>query len=122
MVQKRIYESLKICQVIGSEFLQIVKSREPTVRFCNYTYEVSKADDEGKTHEAFRDFQKNCFYAALLLPFQEYEYPEKKKLEKVIVKVITDSLKKSNEVLKFVNTSVFLVNKAIEYANRLQDT
>ena len=52
--------------------------------------------------EAFKEFQKNCFYSALLLPFYPYEYKNKNKMERVVLKVLSDSLKKSNEVVKFV--------------------
>ena len=99
--------------------MQIIQRNQKSVDFCNHIFQVSKKDDGGKTAEAFSDYQMKCFYSALLIPFQEFEFLEKKKVEKVIVKVIYDSLKKSNEVLKFVTGTVGFVEKAIEYAQKV---
>lgn len=60
------------------------------------------ADTNEEAVENFKEFQKNCFYSALLLPFFPFEYKNKSKMEKVVLKVLQDSLKKSNEVVKFV--------------------
>lgn len=75
---------------------------ECKVNYCNYIFSVNDNNDDGKTFEQFKEFQKNTFYSALLLPFYQYEYKAKNKPDKVINKVISDSLKKSNEVMKFV--------------------
>jgi hypothetical protein len=34
--------------------------------------------------EAFKEFQKNTFYSALLLPFWPFEYKAKNKMERVV--------------------------------------
>ena len=54
----------------------------------------------------------------LMLPFYPYEYQLKsKKNDKVVNKVLTDSLKKSGEVVKFVMGSLPHVEDAILYAD-----
>jgi hypothetical protein len=54
-----------------------------------------------------------------MLPFGPYEYeiPKKKKNEKVIFKVMMDSLKKSNEIVNFVTQSVPHIDYAIKIAD-----
>ena len=56
----------------------------------------------------------NVFYSALLMPFYPYKYTGKKdKKEKVIMKVMHDSLKKSHEEIRFVMTTLSHVRKMI---------
>ena len=45
-----------------------------------------------------------CFYTALLLPFYEYQVPvgKKKTTQSVVQYILNNSLKRSNEVQKFV--------------------
>lgn len=61
----------------------------------------------------------NSFYAALLLPFYPFEYKAKNKMEKVVFKVLQDSLKKSNEVVKYVMGVLPYVKRAIEFADKI---
>jgi len=69
--------------------------------------------------EGFKEFQKNTFYSALLLPFWPFEYKAKNKMERVVQKVLFDSLKKSNEVMKFVIGVLPHIPKAVEFAHRI---
>ena len=55
----------------------------------------------------------------MLLPFYPFDYKAKNKVEKVVLKVLTDSLKKSNEVIKFVMSSLPYVEKAIQLSRRI---
>jgi hypothetical protein len=52
------------------------------------------------------------------MPFTPYEFKNKNKNEKVIVRVLQESLKKSNEVLNFVTGTTPFVKKAIELASK----
>jgi hypothetical protein len=61
---------------------------------------------------------KNTFYSALLLPFAPYEFKNKNKNEKVVVRVLQESLKKSNEVLNFVTGTIPFVLKTTELATK----
>jgi hypothetical protein len=47
----------------------------------------SNKENEEKV-EAFKDFQRNAFYSALLLPFYPFEYKAKNKIERVIMKIL----------------------------------
>ena len=84
-----------------SLFLHIrnnVETKSGCSFFCGRQYAgVGPISDE-----AFKEFQRNTFYSAMTLPFLPYTFPLKGKAEKVVFKVLTDSLKKSNEVVKFV--------------------
>jgi hypothetical protein len=51
------------------------------------------------------------------LPFTPFEFKNKNKNEKVIVRVLQESLKKSNEVLNFVTGTIPFVQKAIALAS-----
>ena len=55
----------------------------------------------------------------MLLPFYPFEYKAKNKVEKVVFKVLQDSLKKSNEVVKYVMSVLPYVSRAIEFANKV---
>lgn len=46
-------------------------------------------------------------YAGLLLPFESYEYQEKKKIDKVYSSIIFESFKKSNDSFKLVDTCIW---------------
>ena len=55
----------------------------------------------------------------MLLPFFNYEYKAKNKKEKVALKVLQDSLKKSNEVTKYVMSVLPYIESTIAIANEL---
>ena len=71
------------------------------------------------TDESFKDFQRNTFYSALTLPFNNFTYTNKGKQEKVVFKVLTDSLKKSNDVVKFVSSVLQYVDQAIALSDKV---
>jgi hypothetical protein len=52
------------------------------------------------------------------LPFTPFEFKNKNKNEKVIVRVLQESLKKSNEVLNFVTGTIPFVQKATALATK----
>lgn len=106
--------------MLGALFLEIRGQKSDRVVFCNREYGLGP---DAKTLEQFKEFQKNCFYSALLLPFYPYEYPikTKSKQEKVIMKVMAESLKKSNDVVKLVMGTVPYVDKTVEMADRLKN-
>jgi hypothetical protein len=56
------------------------------------------------------------------LPFAPYEFKNKNKNEKVIVRVLQESLKKSNEVMNFVTGTIPFVHKATELASKFSAT
>lgn len=85
---------------------------------CGREYPGSSLSADEATLAAFKEYMKNTFYSSLLLPFIPYEYKNKNKTEKVIVRVLQESLKKSNEVLKFVTGTIPHVLKATEFATR----
>ena len=53
--------------------------------------------------------QKGCFYAGLLMPFLGHEYTKKKKVVTAVQHILAESLKQSNDVQKFVTTSLNLL-------------
>lgn len=65
----------------------------------------------------FKEFQKDTFFSVLMHPFHTFDYKAKNKMEKVYTRIILESLKKSNDVLKFVNQTIPFVNKAIHFAD-----
>ena len=85
---------------------------------CGREYPGASLSSDEAAHAAFKEFMKNAFYSALLFPFTPFEYKNKSKTEKVFAKVLQESLKKSNEVLKFVTGTIPFVLKAIEFASR----
>jgi hypothetical protein len=103
--------------VLGNLFEEIKKLGDHA-EFCNRAFELGP---EPQKQKAFKEFQKDCFYTSLLFPFHQYEYKPKKggKVQgiKIINKVTSDSLKKSNEVLKFVTETVPFIDQAISYAD-----
>ncbi len=121
-----VYQSLKISQILGALLLQIYSQTDKDTgvgNLCQREFPGSglSSSDEA-TQAAFKEFIKNTFYSALMLPFNAYEYKNKNKTEKVIVKVLQESLKKSNEVLKFVTGTIPFVQKATEFANKFAAT
>lgn len=104
-------------QVLGSLFLHIRNnvSENGSSLFGERLYQhVAPSSQE---YESFKDFQRNTFYSALLQPIYPFEYKAKNKQEKVILKVLSDSLKKSNEVVKFVTGVLPYVTQSIELAS-----
>lgn len=86
-----VYQSLKVSQVLGALLLQIYSQNNKDTgvgSLCNREYPGSGLSSEDATQAAFKEFIKNTFYSALLLPFIPYEYKNKNKTEKVIVKVL----------------------------------
>lgn len=104
-VDSLVFQSLKVSQVLGALLLQIYSQTNQDTgvgNLCHREYPGSSLSSDDATRDAFKEFIKNTFYSALMLPFISYEYKNKNKTEKVVVKVLQESLKKSNEVLKFV--------------------
>jgi hypothetical protein len=54
-----------------------------------------------------------------LLPFIPYEYKAKNKPEKVVLKVLQESLMKSNKVVTFIMGVLPYVDQCINFANQL---
>ena len=52
------------------------------------------------------------------MPFIPFEFKNKNKNEKVVVRVLQESLKKSNEVLNFVMGTIPFVQKTTEFATK----
>lgn len=68
-----------------------------------------------KGSEEFKALQCHTLYAALLLPFEQFEYEVKKgKIDKVYNRILQDSLVKSKEVMKFVRVALSCVADGIE--------
>lgn len=62
-----------------------------------------------------------CFYTALLMPFFEYQVPQGKKKTtwSVVQFILTNSLKRSNEVQKYVLETCKSVPAQLEFTEEL---
>ena len=99
-----IFEALKLSQVVGSLFLHIrANANQDSGNSTILERVIQGASATSGIHEAFKELQRNTFYSTLLFPFFPFQYPVKNgKTERVVLKVLQDSLKKSNEVVKVV--------------------
>ena len=121
-----VFEALKLTQALGSVILHIrdaanVETGDASIYGRHFTgVQANIANTNEEAIEGFKEFQKNCFYSALLLPFYPFEYKSKNKMERVVMKVLQDSLKKSNEVVKFVMGALPYVQKAMVFADQFR--
>ena len=76
---------------------------------------------DAKKSKEFKEFQKDSFLSSLLFPFFPFEFKNKNKTEKVVQKILIESLKKSNDVAKFVMGTIPFVQKAIEFQALIKD-
>lgn len=54
--------------------------------------------DYNITADKFKQFQKSCMYAALLMPFSQFQYVKKKKTVTAVQHILQESLKQTNEL------------------------
>jgi tRNA nucleotidyltransferase (CCA-adding enzyme) len=124
--QKLVFEAMKLTQALGSVFLHIrdaanVETGDSSIYGRHFTgVQPNIANSNEESIEGFKEFQKNCYYSALLLPFYPFEYKSKNKMERVVMKVLQDSIKKSNEVVKFVMGVLPHVQKAMVFADQFR--
>ena len=70
-----------------------------------------------------KEHQMRCFYTALLIPFYNYQVPQgkKKTTQSVVQYILNNSLKRSNEVQKYVLETCQGVPGHIAFTNELQN-
>lgn len=99
MVTSLINYSQNLSQVLGTLFKQIKQQEgeSGSRAFCGRDFFPG-------TSEQFKEAQMRCFYTALTLPFYKYQVPQgkKKTTQSVVQYILNNSLKRSNEVQKFV--------------------
>ena len=99
MVTSLINYSQNLSQVLGTLFKQIKQQEgeSGSRTFCGRDFFPG-------TSEQLKEAQMRCFYTALTLPFYKYQVPQgkKKTTQSVVQYILNNSLKRSNEVQKFV--------------------
>jgi hypothetical protein len=93
LVAQLIEESVKMCHSLGGLFKGFKDCGWPVVHAGVKVAENNKE---------LRDLQMRVFYTALLQPFFKFEVMVGKKKQSVVQYVLMNSLKRSNEVMKFV--------------------
>jgi len=104
LLDSLLYKSLKEAQIVGEIFKHIRDQKELG------TVDYSTLD--------IPEFQRNTIYAALLIPFKDFEYELKnKKKEKVFSLIVSQSFKRPNESLKIITSCLNGLDKALQLAN-----
>ncbi|CAI2364267.1 unnamed protein product [Moneuplotes crassus] len=108
-VNEYTFESLKICKILGKLFKEIKAN-------------TSFMGIEWLQGDQLKEFQRNLFYSAILVPFRSYEYSIKKgkklKQEKVHSYVMYESLKQPNKSKNFAAGCLDNLDRLIELANQ----
>ncbi|TNV82489.1 hypothetical protein FGO68_gene295 [Halteria grandinella] len=123
-VQSLIYESLKLSQVLGGLFLKIRSNADPLTGESAFAFRhfhgVGETVENEKAVDEFKNFQCNTFYSSLLLPFHPFEYKKDNgKKFQVVEYILTESLKKPANSIKYVLGVHPYVEKAIQFAQQL---
>lgn len=99
LVQELLVRSVQTCNVLGVMF-NTIKHQFGQGKL---TAELFGVRFEGEDEEMFSQFQKKVFYAGLLLPFDPYQCKIKNAMDSVVKFILSESLKQSNDVQKFVS-------------------
>lgn len=102
-------KSVGVCNILGILFntlkQQYIQNQGQDQMLFGCIFKNSTTKDP-----AFANFQKATFYCGLLLPFAGLEYAGNKKKQITAVQhILTESLKQSNEITKFVTANLSLL-------------